>query len=514
MVLKKHGVKILFLIAAGILLGVLLAAFSPGEFVQGVWQSALYCISLCIVFFLGWLVIRPPKMVLIIAICAFLLRIGIGIWLTTTLPDEGFDTPVQNSGYAYSDAYERDNAAYAIAFPGKVEYIPPANVKAVDQYGGLMMLSAGIYRLFSTDVHRPLLIIFLSALSMALAVFFTWKFVILLRGAKTALVAAIFLAFYPEGVILGSAQMREPFLICLASITFWLTILLASGKRGPKILTTFTIAALLMIWISIPAGMVIISIEIGYLLMKAITSAKDAGRKTILFILFGGFLLLIVAAGWMWLKDTLYFDAFTTQSESGWITWLLSMVSSKWRFPFVLLYGLIQPVLPAALVYPSLPIWQAVAIFRALGWYLVIPFLIYGTGIIIKESRKNRDWTLLWLMAVVIIWTFVSSARAGGDQWDNPRYRVIFLPWLALIVGLVWDQISSARSPWFWRIAALDGAFVLIFTYWYLGRKFPMRFPIPTEYALGLFGVLLIAVVTGGLIIDRKNQKTLKKGNK
>jgi hypothetical protein len=512
--LEKRGLQILFIFIAGILLGVLLAAFSPGEFLSGAWQSALYCILLAALFFIGWFVIKPPKIVLILAICAFLLRIGVGIWLTTTLPVNGFDTTVQNAGYTYSDAYDRDQLAYAIAFPGKEEFVPPANINAVDQYGGMMMLSTGIYRLFSTDVHRPLLIIFLSALSMALAVIFTWKAIHLVWGEKTALVAVIFLVFYPEGVILGSAQMREPLLICLALITFWAMILFTTGERRLKIIAVFALAALLMCWISIPAGLVIIAVELGYLQVKAITTEKEPGRKKGLLIVFGVFLLLVCLAGWMWLKNTLYYDAFATESESGLISWLLSLVGSKWRFPFVLLYGLIQPVLPAALVYQSLPVWQGIAIFRASGWYFTIPFLIYGIGAVIKEARKNGDWALVWLMAVLVIWTFISSARAGGDQWDNPRYRAILLPWLSLLIGWVWDRVSQGKVPWFWRIVVLDGAFVLIFTNWYFNRKFGTGIAIPTEYDLGLFVVLLIAVIAGGILFDRRKQKTKTGGGK
>ncbi len=512
--LDKRGFKILIMVSTGILLGVLLAAFSPGKFLTGAWQSALYCILLSAIFFFGWLAVRPPRIVLFIAICAFLLRIGFGIWLTTTLPVNGFDTSVQNAGYSYSDAYDRDQMAYANAFPGKVEFVPPANISAVDQYGGMMMLSTGIYRLFSADVHRPLLIIFLTALSMTLAVIFTWKAIHLVWGGKTALVAAIFLAFYPEGVILGSAQMREPLLICLASITFWAMVLFTSGEQRTKIIMVFASACLLMCWISIPAGLVIIAVELGYLQVKAITTEKEPGRKKGLLIVFGVFLLLVCLAGWMWLKNTLYYDAFATESESGLISWLLSLVGSKWRFPFVLLYGLIQPVLPAALVYQSLPVWQSIAIFRATGWYFAIPFLVYGAGATIKEARKNGDWALVWLMAVLVIWTFISSARAGGDQWDNPRYRAFLLPWLSLLVGWVWERVSQGKAQWFWRIVFLDGTFILIFTNWYFNRKFGTGLTIPTEYALGLFGVILVAVIAGGFLIDHRKQKILRRGRK
>jgi hypothetical protein len=444
---------------------------------------------------------------MLIAIAALLIRVVTGIWLTTDLPAHGFDTPVQNAGYVYSDAFDRDQAAFSIAFPQKSEYIPPANTNAVDQYGGMMMLSAAIYRLFSMDVHRPLLIIFLAAYSMALAVIFTWKAIRLAWGEKAALIAAAFLAFYPEGILLGSSQMREPLLIGLGSIVFWATVLFTEGERRPFLLIITLFSLLLMCWISIPAGLAILMVNFGYLQIKWMTNEKQPERRKRLFIFFTIFLIAVFLAGWIWLKDTLYYDAYATETESGLIAWILSLVGTKWRFPFVLLYGLIQPVLPAAIVYQTLPIWKAIAIFRASGWYFVLPFLVYGIGVVINRIRKHREWSLGWLMAVLVLWIFISSARAGGDQWDNPRYRVIFLPWLALLVGLVWERLSKEKGRWFWRIVTLDCTFILIFTNWYFNRKFASGIPIPTEYSLGLFGILLLIVVAGGLVIDHRKRK-------
>lgn len=503
---KRWGIPAI-IIAAGLLFGALLAAFSPGAFFVGFWQSSLFSILLATLFYLVCNLIKPPKTIVLIAIAALFVRLTAGIWLTTGLPAHGFNTPVQKAGYAYSDAYDRDRAAYAIAFPDKSGYHVPANTNAVDQYGGMMMISAGIYRLFSMDVHRPLLIIFLSALSMALAVIFTWKATQQSWTEKVALIASVFLAFYPEGILLGSSQMREPLLICLASIMFWATILLTKEERSPFLFFMWLFSFVLLCWISIPAGLAILVVNLGYLQVLWIANEKQSGRRKKRIIFFGIFLAVVFIAGWMWLKDTLYYDAYATETESGLITWILSRVGTKWRFPFVLLYGLIQPVLPAALVYQSLPIWKSIAIFRAFGWYFVLPFLGYGIGLVINKIRRNREWALGWLMAVLVLWIFISSARAGGDQWDNPRYRAIFLPWLVLIVGLVWDHISKQKSPWFWRFAALDIIFVLIFIYWYLGRKFPMRMPIPTEYAIGLFGFLLIAIIAGGFFVDHQRQK-------
>jgi hypothetical protein len=69
-------------------------------------------------------------------------------------------------------------------------------------------------------------------------------------------------------------------------------------------------------------------------------------------------------------------------------------------------------------------------------------------------GRKGRGETplLAWSTLACVVWILISSARAGGDQWDNPRYRTIFLPWLALICAWGWDYARRMKNPWLWRI--------------------------------------------------------------
>jgi hypothetical protein len=159
------------------------------------------------------------------------------------------------------------------------------------------------------------------------------------------------------------------------------------------------------------------------------------------------------------------------------------------------------------LVYQSLPVWKAIAILRAAGWYFAIPFLLYGIGAIWKDARKNQDWGLFWLTFLMLVWVFVSSARAGGDQWDNPRYRAIFLPWLVLIIGWVWQYLHQNRAAWFWRIVFLEGAFILLFTNWYFNRILAIGIPIPINMLLIIYSALLVTVIIVGVIWDQKRKK-------
>ena len=74
-------------------------------------------------------------------------------------------------------------------------------------------------------------------------------------------------------------------------------------------------------------------------------------------------------------------------------------------------------------------------------------------------------------MGAFLAWVAVSSMRAGGDQWDNPRYRAIFLPIQAILFGWAWMQQREKRDAWFWVIQGLVWIDVLLFTLWYLPRR-------------------------------------------
>ena len=70
----------------------------------------------------------------------------------------------------------------------------------------------------------------------------------------------------------------------------------------------------------------------------------------------------------------------------------------------------------------------------------------------------------------VLVWMFISSLRAGGDQFDNPRYRVIFLPWLAFMAEWGIDFALKLRDWWLIRWIAIELIFLGFFTQWYVSR--------------------------------------------
>ena len=93
-----------------------------------------------------------------------------------------------------------------------------------------------------------------------------------------------------------------------------------------------------------------------------------------------------------WLKLTVKWDAYQLERDSGWIQKLFDEMPEWMRLPFVAVYGILQPVLPAALVAPTVPIWKAIYILRAAGWYVLLPALIMSFGAAAGQgSDKKRN---------------------------------------------------------------------------------------------------------------------------
>ena len=101
---------------------------------------------------------------------AFLLRLAVGIGLNKGLPVYGYGEEAQYHGYVFRDAHERDIAAWNLAKSDEPIWTSFREEVKVDQYGGLLSLSAGVYRYLSPDAHRPYLILILGIFMNALAV--------------------------------------------------------------------------------------------------------------------------------------------------------------------------------------------------------------------------------------------------------------------------------------------------------------------------------------------------------
>lgn len=465
----KTATDLLISLALAIPVSAVLAAAQPHPYLHS-WLST--GVLLWLSFFLGirtWRFFKGGRTLAILLLVTFLLRILLGVFLHQALPVLGFDTEVQNSGYVYSDAFSRDTQALAIASkPGSLvtNFVDLGNT---DQYGGLLFLSALVYRVFGLDVAHPLLITILGALAMTLGLAFLFDGTRQRWGVRMAVAAGWFLALYPEGVLLGSSQMREPFLIGLFCIAAW-SVLVKQYAKIPR-LVVFLLSITSAVLISIPLGLLFAAALLAFALVEWLSLQTSTKSRVLGWLGLALFTVGILLAGWKWLQPTLYYDAYLTESSSGLIAMLIKQIGRKWVIPFVTVYGLAQPVLPAALTDVSLPIWMGLSIWRGLGWYLTIPYLLYGALALWRAKPRTDKWLMLFLLIAILLWTVVSSARAGGDQWDNPRYRAVFLPLLSILVGWLSVYSRERHGTWLRRIFLVVIVDVLLFTLWYMPRR-------------------------------------------
>lgn len=185
------------------------------------------------------------------------------------------------------------------------------------------------------------------------------------------------------------------------------------------------------------------------------------------------------------------------------------LVSMDRTMAFLLaaLYGLLQPVLPAAIGHRNLTaqggaFWQALGIYRSLGWYLLLPVLIYGS----LKSLRGIFTRKPELILSVIFWgiAVIGSYRAFGDQWDNPRYRLfVFVP-MALLAAWAWVEWREKRDVWFLRIAIPFAVAVVGLTVWYLLRDYTgVQFPVAGSLA-GLGALAVVAFVASFFLVRPK----------
>jgi hypothetical protein len=451
---------------------------------------------------------------------AVALRVGLAVFLASMLPIYGYDNPHQRAGYFFPDAYDRDNAARVLAQSEDSLLSAFTGASRTDQYGGMLFFSALTYRTLSPEVHRPLLVVVLAGAAAALSVLFTWRFAEILGGRRAGTLAGWTVALYPEMALLGASQMREPFVgLGLAMALYGYVRGRGGSLRAAAIFVG--IGVLLGTLISPPYGALIA----GLVLMAWVWEGKSRGTAWALAILaviaVAAFGLTIRAwgevvapapgtsvfdlVGW-WLSDAARFEVFKLEQASGIVQLLFDRTPEWTHIPMATGYGLIRPFLPAALTEEMSPLARGVEIARAFGWTLLLPFLLYAPLAALRTAGLRGLPTYLSL--VVWVTAVISSYRAGGDGWDNVRYRAVFLTAQAALAGWTLAHAGEARSPWLRRTGVLVTGVVLIFLQWYLGRYLmtPRLELVGTLVAAAVFATLAIVVP---LMLDWRRKRRL-----
>ncbi len=475
----------------GIGLGAALAALSaPAPFWTS-WLPFALLLSLSAYFLL--LVVQrfgSGRTLAWLVALAFLTRLAVGVSLGLVLPVAGFDEPEQNAGYHFYDAYQRDMQAWDLATSDRPLSDSFVDEFSHDQYGGLLGISAVVYRYLSPDAHRPFLILILGAFTTALGVAFFWQGVRLRWGAGLAALASWTLALYPDAIFFGSSQMREPFLLGLVGIAVW--GVLAFGRSRRRSLIALGVSLALMALISSRVALALAAVLGVWFWLEHLAQSRAWRIAGIVALALG--LVGAAAGSWVWLQDSAHWDIVTTL-RSGRALYDLQSLGEQFTVPFIIGYGIAQPVLPAAIADLTLPVWKLIIVARAAGWYLLAPFLLYAffRSLRAKPAKERALW--VFFSAAVLVWMIVSAFRAGGDMTDNPRYRSMFLPWMALLAAWGVRQAWAGRDLWLARWLAVEAIFLGFFTNWYVSRYFGTVHRMPFKQMvltiLALSGIVL-----------------------
>lgn len=505
--------KLIPILAAAVLggaaIGATLTGLTPAGFSLPGFAGAAALAGLCLFFLLlVWRWGGGGRTLTWMMALAFSLRLIIGVGLSLALQVYGYDTPTQNAGYLFLDAYQRDGQAWQLTQSGESLLQAFGDEFFSDQYGGMLAASAAIYRIFSPDAHRPWLVLIFTAAFGALGVPYLRRGLDLLFDRRVADAATWIFALYPESILLGGAQMRDPILIGLSAVAFWGAISLTDQPKTG--LATLISSLLVMAAFSWLVALPVLAV----LLVLVWLQAQSRFTRRIRIIVWVGIVLAGLAGLALmanWLRTSAAWDARLTEEASGWLQAIFKDKPEIFTKSFLLIYGIAQPVLPAAIFDPALPLSNAITTFRSLGWYLLLPLLLYVPFGLLKEPASKKKSLLVLAVAAFAVWTAISSLRAGGDLWDNPRYRTLFVIWLAIAAGWGWITARERRDPWLLRWFGVEAVFLLFFGVWYANRTFDLGLSIPF-YGM-IAGIVLISAVilTAGVVIDRRKQ--VKKGH-
>ena len=504
----------LYIVPASLALGALFAFLQNGSFLS---SSFLFLLSIVLLKTTHSWSNAGKTLGLIIAL-AFFLRLTVGVALHLALPIYGYPEPDDRFGYVFTDAHTRDNQAWKLA-ASELPILDAFSSKySSDQYGGLLAFNTAIYRYLSPDAKRPLIPILFSSFFAALGIPFLWKAVSRVFGERVAWASAWIFALYPESVLLGASAMREPYLLTFSAFALWGFIELQyrveqsepPGERGRSGWLWLAMGLLGMLLVSPAVALVTIVIFAGWVYFT--NEGREISWKGILGVAAVFILGLFILSASLnrssqfdatsplhvindWLKSAVKWDAYQLERDSGWIQKIFDEGPRWIRLPFIAIYGIFQPILPATIISPTKLIWTIIGFLRGLGWYAILPLLTLSFRAAAGSASGKTRNLVLWLSLLAWIWILLASLRGGADLYDNPRYRTILFLWQSILAGYVWVWWRETHSVWFTAALACEIVFVLVFTQWYLSRYYhwggQLPFAVMIGLILGLWGLIL-----------------------
>ncbi|MGB7539955.1 MAG: hypothetical protein WBM17_15550 [Anaerolineales bacterium] len=447
----------------------------------------------------------------------------------------GYSSNRNLKGLVQLDAINAVDTAWNAAQPGN-NLIDAFNRGPGDNTGGITTMGVVVFRLLSPDVERTLLLGLFASVLTSLTVIAVYRLARGLFPPGVAKTAALIAAVFPEAVMIGSSHQQLGYM----TLIFSLGLLALAGvirntdpvpgdpglpsRRNSAILLTSMIGlgflvgyqfailgimcgAVVALWLSDPkqrigrilwigAGVVVAVLVVIRVLsaLDIIPSAWDVLFKQYRFL---------YSMAW---------DEFDKLKSAGggdfFQTVLLTMEKGP-AFILAAVYGLVRPALPAAIGYRNMSaeggfFWQLLNIYRSLGWYLILPVLLYGTLKSLRGLLSRKPETILMLIFWVV--ALVGSYRAFGDEWDNPRYRLFALAPMALLAAWAWVTQKEQKDPWFLRIVIPFAVATVSLTVWYILRDYALL-AFPAIPSIALIGVITAAafVLSVFLVRPKKN---------
>ncbi len=469
----------------------------------------------------GWRLMRsesPPRWLAYLLVGAALLRLAAGVLWFVALPVWGHGTRAEINGYVMGDAAGRDLTAWDIAHSKASLWTAFEDNRKVDQYGGLLFLSAWIYRYLGSRYHQPLLIVVLTAAFSALSVLIGWALARRVWGEKVAKITAWILFLYPEAVLLGSSQMREAFTMSLVAASFY-GLVRYRDDHSRAGLAWMIVPFLVTLPLTPLSAMLLLGALTLAIFFWSFAAFRHSNvprlHRSWLWIFLAVLVIIGLIGLWLalrqvvperitnpvemvswWLRKSANLQAYLSEHASGWVQQIFRNTPEWTHLPLLMIYGITQPFLPAAFVVGShAPVWPWIVAWRALGWTLLLAFLVFAPFHALR--RKNRTG-MFWIFTLVV-WMviLVSAFRGGSDLWDNPRYRAMFVVLQVALAAQIWVEESRTRDPWLRRALLAALAILAVFFPWYLRRYAALSWPVTDPFktlGIGMLAAFLLAL--------------------
>jgi hypothetical protein len=259
-----------------------------------------------------------------------------------------------------------------------------------------------------------------------------------------------------------------------------------------------------------PFALLTLAIIAGWWTWDRGRAARTRAWTAVVLVALGVLALMLTARAWAalsggpqggmlevlrwWLESGARYQLHILERESGWVQKIFGMIPEWSQLPLATAYGLVQPFLPAALMdSTSKPLVRVIVSARGLGWFLMLPLLLYSS----VASLRSQGWRSSAAFLALAVWVtaVLVSYRDAGRMWDNPRWRSVFLAAQAALAGWGWVHARREGDPWLKRTALLVGLVTLAFLGWEAGRYYQLpRLNLwETLMASGALGALLVA---------------------